>query len=191
MSDKRVIVLDQRDIVLLCHGSKESLHAAARQLYALAQQRVAQSPDRIDDESGEVEPRTWRLTFGEDNEDITTKQRGFLHAAVFPQIAEQVALNGERFSAETWKEHYRRKFLPDRWVMRKLPGHKRPTPQRVRVSTEDLTVKQYAEHIDKVIADAVTEFGVEFVFDNDEREAARYRRPARKQTSHQAAEAAA
>lgn len=189
MSRGRVIVLDDRDLVLTCHGTREALHAAVSRLYEVAKQRVAQSPDKVDEE-GEIVPRVWRLVFGEDSDDITVKQRRFLHAAVFPQIAEQVALNGERFSPATWKEHYRRKFLPDRWVMRKLPGHKKPTPQRVRVSTEDLSIRQYSEHIDKVIADAVTEFGVEFIFDEDEREAVRYRRPARKPTT-QAAEAAA
>lgn len=180
MSDKRVIVLDDRDIVLLAEGAKPALHAAATQLYTLAQQRVSQAPDKVDRDTGEIAPRTWRFIFGEDTEDITTKQRGFLHAAVFPQIAEQVVLDGERFAPETWKEHYRRKFLPDRFVVRKLPGKKRATPQRVRVSTEDLSVKQYSEHIDKVIADAVTEFGVAFQFNHEEREAVRYQRPARR-----------
>ena len=186
MSDKRVIVLDERDIVLLAEGAKPALHAAVSQIYALAQQRVAQSPDKVDRETGEIAPRTWRFIFCEDTEDITTKQRGFLHAAVFPQIAEQVVLDGERFAPETWKEHYRRKFLPDRFVVRKLPGKKRATPQRVRVSTEDLSVKQYSEHIDKVIADAVTEFGVAFQFNHEEREAVRYRRPSRKRRQPEA-----
>jgi hypothetical protein len=190
VSDRRTIVLDERDIVLLASGSKESLHAAVSQLYQLAQQRVAQSPDKVDRETGELEPRTWRFIFGEDTEDITTKQRGFLHAAVFPQIAEQVVLNGERFAPETWKEHYRRKFLPDRWKVRKLPGAKRATPQRVRVSTEDLSVKQYSEHIDMVIADATVEFGVTFIFNTEEREAVRYRRPSRKRQPEAATAAA-
>jgi hypothetical protein len=176
----RVLCLDDADMVVTCVGTREALHAAITRVYEHAKTRAAMAPDKVDRETGELEPRVWRFVFGEDNEEVTTKQRAFLHAAVFPQISEQAVVNGERFVPETWKEHYRRMFLPDKWVMRKLPGHKRATPQRVRVSTEDLSVKQYSEHIDKVIADAVTEHGVEFVFRAEERESVRYRRPARR-----------
>jgi hypothetical protein len=190
VTDRRTIVLDDRDLVIYAPGTREALHAAVNRVYEVAKERAAAAGERTDPETGEVRPRIYRFTFGEDNEDVTTKQRGFLHAAVLPQIAEQAVVAGERFSAETWKEHYRRMFLPDRWVMRKLPGHKRATPQRKRVSTEDLGVRGYSEHIDRVIADAVTVHGVAFVFDTDEREAVRYRAPARKPRKQPEAETA-
>lgn len=186
----RVVILNERDVVLTCRGTREALHAAVTQLYEHANQRIAGAPDKVDHDTGEMVPRTWRLVFGEDADDITVKQRGFLHAAVFPQIAEQVRVNGERFTAEVWKEYFRRLFLPDRFVMRKLPGQKKATPQRVRISTEDLSVKQYSEHIDRVIAHAEAEFGVTFHFLADEREAVRYRPPARRRTAQPAAQAA-
>lgn len=186
----RVVVLNERDVVLTCPGTREALHAAVTQLYEHAKQRIAGAPDKVDRDTGEMVPRTWRLVFGEDADDLTVKQRGFLHAAVFPQIAEQVRVNGERFTAEVWKEYFRRLFLPDRFVMRKLPGQKKATPQRVRISTEDLTVKQYSEHIDRVIAHAVAEFGVTFHFLAEEREAVRYRAPARRRIPQPAAQAA-
>lgn len=112
-------------------------------------------------------------------DDLTARQRGFLHAAVFPQIAEQVNANGDRFTAEVWKEFYRKKFLGSRWRMQKLPGQKRAVPVKERVSTESLGIKAYSEYIDRVISDAVTEWGVAFRFLADEREAVRYRPPAR------------
>lgn len=112
-------------------------------------------------------------------DDISARQRGFLHAAVFPQIAEQVRANGDRFTAEVWKEYYRKRFLGSKWVMQKLPGQKRAVPVKVRISTEDLGVKAYSEYIDRVIADAVTEWGVVFRFIAEEREAVRYRAPVR------------
>lgn len=121
-------------------------------------------------------------------DDITAKQRGFLHAAVFPQIAEQVRVNGERFVPEIWKEHFRKLFLGSKWVMQKLPGQKRAVPVKVRISTEDLGVKAYSEHIDKVIAHAVSEHSVEFVFRAEEREAVRYVAPKRKAAKRSAAE---
>lgn len=121
-------------------------------------------------------------TVDEWEDDISARQRGFLHAAVLPQIAEQarVGEKGERFVAKIWKEFYRQKFLGSRWEMVKLPGQKRATPRKVRISTEDMGVKAYSEFIDKVIADAATELGVVFVFRGEEREAVRYRAPQRK-----------
>jgi hypothetical protein len=121
-----------------------------------------------------------QVTLAEWEDDITVKQRAFLHAAVFPQIAEQVNANGDRFTADIWKEYYRKLFLGSKWRMQKLPGQKRAVPVKVRVSTEDLGIKRYSEHIDKVIAHAATEWGVAFVFRADEREAVRYVAPKRK-----------
>jgi len=107
---------------------------------------------------------------------IGARQRGFLHGAVLPQIAEQVYLGDkrERFTAEVWKEFMRRRFIPDKWVMRKLPGAKRATPHRERVSSEQLGVKGYSEFIDKIIDTAIVEYGVVFDFVASEREAVRY-----------------
>lgn len=121
-------------------------------------------------------------TVAEHEDDITAKQRGFLHAAVLPQIAEQVRVGekGERYVAEAWKEYYRKKFLGHKWVMQKLPGQKRAVPRKVRISTEDLGIKAYSEYIDRVIADAATEWFVQFRFRADEREAVRYVAPKRK-----------
>ena len=107
---------------------------------------------------------------------IGAKQRGFVHAAVFPQIAEQVFVGEkrERFVADIWKEFYRKRFLPDRWVMRKLPGAKKATPHRERISSEQLGVKRYSQWIDQIIDTAVTEYGVSFEFEPSEREAVRH-----------------
>ena len=79
---------------------------------------------------------------------------------------------------EIWKEFYRKKFLGSRYVMQKLPGQNRATPSKVRISTEDLGIKAYSLYIDRVIADAVMEWGVEFRFIAEEREAVKYK-PAR------------
>ena len=148
--------------------TKEQAHAGVMQAYAHAQALLANGERVV-------------ITAAPLVESISTRQRGFFHAAVLPQISEQVRIGGERYTADIWKEHLRRLFLPDTWEMRKLPGANRATPVRVRSSTERLGVKGYSEHIDKVIAHAVTEWGVEFRFDASEREAVRYVAPRRKQ----------
>lgn len=120
-----------------------------------------------------------KCTVCEWEDDKSARQRSFLHAAVFPQIAEQVRANGDRFTAEVWKEYYRKRFLGSKWLMQKLPGQKRAVPVKVRISTEDLGIKAYSEYIDRVIADAVTEWGVVFRFIAEERDSVRYRPPVR------------
>lgn len=116
------------------------------------------------------------LKVGPALDSIGAKQRGFLHAAVLPQIAEQayVGEKRERFAAEVWKEFFHRRFIPDRWVMRKLPGAKRATPHRERVSSESLGVKGYSEFIDRIIDTAIVEHGVVFEFEPSERESVRH-----------------
>lgn len=121
-----------------------------------------------------------QVTLTEWEDDMTARQRAFLHAAVFPQIAEQVSAAGIRYTAELWKEYYRKLFLGSRYVMQRLPGQKKAVPVKVRVSTEDLGIKAYSLHIDKVIAHAATEWGVVFVFRGDEREAVRWVAPRKK-----------
>lgn len=166
---------DELDVIA---RTKEEAHLAARQAYALAQSII---------DNG----NTVRFRVGEDQDPITIKQRAFLHAAVFPQIAEQYAFpDGTRFTADVWKEFWRKRFLPDKWVMEKtlrwdeklgcMVVSKRKTPKRVRRSTEDLKgVKAYSDYIDKVIDHAVLELGVRFVFRAGEREAVKYRPPVR------------
>lgn len=186
MADKRILLLAEDDVVLYAESSPEALHAAVLQLYSLAKTKAAAAgPERIDAD-GEIHTRRWRFIFGEDREDIRAKQRGFLHKAVFPQIAEQVAVEGRRYEWRIWKEQYRKEFLGHRYEMQRLPGAKRATPVRVRISTEDLkTVKAYSDYIDQVIAHAVTEYGVEFVFRHDEREAVRWKPKKRKAAARQ------
>ena len=162
-------------------------------------QRTAQTPEQWRDgmtavfRAGEAmlsAGQVPHIALTEWQDDITAKQRGFLHAAVFPQIAEQVRVGGERFVPEIWKEFYRKLFLGSRYVMQKLPGQKRAVPVKVRVSTEDLGIKAYSEYIDRVIAHAVSEFSVAFVFRAEEREAVRYVAPKRRASKLPAGEAA-
>lgn len=132
-----------------------------------------------------------KVTVEEAEDELTIKQRGFLHKAVFPQIEEQYRHpDGTRTEWRAWKEYFRARFLGDRWVLKRVPRWdakqgrmvlpKRKTPHRERVSTEDLGVKAYSKYIDTVIDTATVELGVQFRFIAEEREEVRYRAPARK-----------
>lgn len=189
-------MLHDDDAVIVFAADQESRHRALLQANEIARRltevqrarNAAQEPN----EDGELpEPGRLRVIVGFERADITTRQRGFLHAAVLPQIAEQVRMpDGTRYTAEVWKEHFRQRFLGVEWVLKAIPRWdakagrmvypKRATPHRERISTESLGVKGYSEFIDKVIAAATTELGVVFDFDQQEREAVRYRRKARR-----------
>lgn len=146
---------------------REQAHAAVNRAYAVAQAIIANGENALVECKVALEP-------------ITVKQRGFLHKAVLPQISEQVRIGGERYVTEVWKEYFRKLFLPDEFVVRRLfhadketgelVPDKHATPRRVRSSTEELGVRAYAEHIEKIIDYATVEWGVVFHFTRDEQE---------------------
>jgi hypothetical protein len=138
-----------------------------------------------------------RFRMEEAEDELSIKQRAFLHTAVFPQIEEQYRhADGTRTEWRAWKEYFRARFLGDRWVLKRVPRWdenlrtmvlpKRKTPHRERVSTEDLGVKSYSTYIDTVIDTAVVELGVVFVFRPSERDAVRYTAPARRKATETA-----
>jgi hypothetical protein len=182
------------EIVLFVAATQEAWQSAAQRVHAMAASMIARSrrtaATKADADGVVPDPQPLRVTVALAEFDISARQRGFLHAAVFPQIAEQYTFpDGTRYVAKVWKEFWRARFLGDRWVMKAVPRWdaklgqmvqpKRKTPHRERVSTEDLSIKGYSEYIDKVIDTATLELGVVFVFREDERKAVRYVKPAR------------
>lgn len=103
-----------------------------------------------------------RVSAGSLEDHKTDAQRRFLHGVVFKAIAEQVVVDGRRFPLAVWKEYYREKFLGFKTVSIINPVTGKKMRRRQRISTEDLSVKEYAQHIEKVTADAVTAHGVWF-----------------------------
>jgi hypothetical protein len=152
--------------------TREEAHQAVSFAYSLAQALIR-------------DEKPVRIRAYEDEDDITIKQRAFLHAAVFPQISEQYTFpDGTRYTADVWKEFFRNRFLSDKWELRKamrwdsktgaMVQAKRKTPHRIRVSTESLGIKAYSQYIDRLIDTAVLELGVVFEFRASEREGVRY-----------------
>lgn len=177
-------------------ATRDAYRAGMARLYELGLQQVlGNDSERIDHDTGEVVERRYVVSFAEVHIPLTIRQRGFLHAAVLPQIAEQVVVEGVRFTPQTWKKHLKSLFLPVKWEMRremvvdKATGRlrlaKRATPHKVEQHTEDLGIRAYSLFIDQCIDHATAEWGVVFVFKPTEREAVRYKRPARKVKAQQ------
>ncbi|WP_114968307.1 hypothetical protein [Rhodoferax ferrireducens] len=149
--------------------TREEAHAAITQAYIVAKTLL-------------MDGKRVRISVGEDSDPITIKQRRFLHGPVLTQIAEQVRVGGQRYTTGIWKRFFKNLILErkPRYEMIRMPGAKRATPRRKWWGTEELSIKQYSQFIDEVIAHAVTEFSVSFHFLAGEREAVRYVRPVAK-----------
>lgn len=131
------------------------------------------------------------VELSEEGDTLTLRQLRFIHGPILQQISEQVMVNGVRYTKETWKAHLKELFIPDRWVMVQAPfvrdartgewrPSKRKVPRKAEKSLTDLRARDRSDFIDKVLAHAATEWGVQFVFTFDEREAVRYHPPKRK-----------
>ncbi|WP_375592269.1 recombination protein NinB [Chitiniphilus eburneus] len=77
--------------------------------------------------------------------------------AVLEQIATQAWVDGHQFDKDVWHEHYARKYgvheemrLPDGTLILR------------RKSTSDMNVREFAEYMTRVEADAASELGVRF-----------------------------
>ena len=126
----------------------------------------------------------------EEGDTMTLRQLRFIHGPILQQISEQVVVEGVRYTREVWKEHLKDLFIPDQFVMVRLPyvrdkaGNWKPSrrkvPRKVEKSLLDLKNEARSIFIDQVLAHAAVEWGVEFVFKFDEREAVRYHPPKRK-----------
>lgn len=117
------------------------------------------------------------ITLAVAEDDRSLRQNRFYWGVVLQQISAQ-APGG--WTADAWHELFKRQVLGYEVVKVKVAGRKKPTIYRRLRSTTQLTVKQMSDYLDQVIALATTDAGVEFDFDQQEREAVRYVRPTRK-----------
>lgn len=127
----------------------------------------------------------------EEGDTLTLRQLRFIHGPILQQISEQVFVNGRQFERKVWKQHLKDLFIPDQFEWVQAPfvrdrktglwrPSKRRVPRKVEKSLTQLKNEARSIFIDQVLAHAATEWGVEFVFQFDEREAVRYQPPRRK-----------
>lgn len=114
------------------------------------------------------EGRPVHVIVKEKEDDKSVKQRNYYHGVVLTEISEQAKVGGIRYVMAVWKEFFREMYLGSRWELIPVPGQKRKKRRKVRVSTEELGIKKYAELITKVQAYATTELGVRFSCDRIE-----------------------
>ena len=94
-------------------------------------------------------------------------QNALMWVGPLADIAEQAYVDGRKFSAEVWHEHFKREHLPEEFDPEQCKeGYRKwdylPSGDRVLVgSTTDLTVAGFARYLGKVEADGAN-LGVEY-----------------------------
>lgn len=134
--------------------------------------------------------KTVLVRVAEHDNDRTLAQNRLYWGPLLGQIAKQAKSNGSYWTEDAWHEAFKRLFLGYRIQKVKVAGRKRPTVIRSLWSTRDLGVKRFSDYIDRIEAFAVTDLGVEFVFNPIERDEARHQ-PARRQRKERTEEATA
>lgn len=81
------------------------------------------------------------------------QNRRYWGNGVLKQIADQAAVNGRLYSAETWHEQFKRQFIGVIEL---------PSGEVIGMSSADLTTAEFCEFCDQVEAYAATELGVTF-----------------------------
>jgi hypothetical protein len=95
------------------------------------------------------------------DDDITDKQRAYLHSVVLTEISLYAYRpGGQRFDMKTWKEYFRSEWLGFKTVTWTNPLTGKKHRRRERISTEDLGIRKMAEYIDRIIAFAATDLGL-------------------------------
>jgi hypothetical protein len=102
-----------------------------------------------------------RIVAGEYDRDRSLEQNRFYWGPLLGAISDQVR-TPDKWTAEAWHQLFRRQFLGFKIEKQVVAGKKKPVIIRRLRSTRDLTVKQFAEYVEKITAYAVTELGVVF-----------------------------
>jgi len=92
----------------------------------------------------------------------------FMWAGVLDQIAHQLCIDGQWFSAEAIHEHLKREHLPERCAkgVDKWQYHADDT-RSLRMSTSDLDDDEFAEYLLAIQGHAASEWGVVFTDRDD------------------------
>lgn len=128
--------------------NKAAAHVAALDAYREAQRIIAAGKQAV-------------ITAKEFEDDRSLQQNRHYFGVILKAISEQ-ARTPDQWAPEAWHELYRRLFLGYSIKKHLVAGRKKTVVIRSLRSTRDLTVKQFAEYVEKITAHATTDLGVVF-----------------------------
>jgi hypothetical protein len=103
-------------------------------------------------EAVKTAPDGWMVQVKEKTRSIEANSR-YWGQGILAQIADQVVMNGGKYSAEVWHEQFKQMFLGVEEL---------PSGQVIGKSSAKLSVKAFSEFTEQVEAYAVTSLGVVF-----------------------------
>ncbi len=95
----------------------------------------------------------------------TRSQRAnrYMWKAVIDPVVQQLTIKGQRYSAETLHEYFKRAHLPEVTASGKSKWAILPSGERIlAIGTSDLDSKEFGEYMEKCQAEAAGEWGVVF-----------------------------
>lgn len=100
-----------------------------------------------------------RLIVTQDEKRRSLEQNRFFHGPVLDAITEQAWWQGRQYPKEFWKEYFRRRYLLK-------SEYTTPAGEIIQIywSTADLNVGQMSEFLERVQAEAASEWGVTWDF---------------------------
>ncbi len=99
----------------------------------------------------------------EPEDDAKTVQQGkFYWGVILMQISEQARIEGQRYTVDAWHELFKRQMLPRVSKHTYVAGRKRPVVTTTLGTTKGLGIKKMSAFIEKVIAFAAGDLGVQF-----------------------------
>lgn len=103
------------------------------------------------------------VTIAQRVESRSQRSNRYMWAAVLQPAAEQLTLNGHRFSAETLHEYMKRAHLPEVTASGKAKWAILPSGERVlAIGTSDLDATEFQEYLHACQAEAAQEWGISF-----------------------------
>lgn len=112
--------------------------------------------------------RPLRVMVAEKRASRRLELNAFMWAGVLDQIAQQLCIDGQWFSAEAIHEHLKKLCLPDRCAkgVEKWQYHADDT-RSLRMSTSDLDDDEFADYLLAIQGHAASEWGVVFTDRDD------------------------
>jgi hypothetical protein len=129
--------------------TREGAHRVAKLAYEKAQALIA--------DGKEV-----RIRAEEAEDTRSLQQNAFYWAVVLREISEQARIDGQAWAAEAWHEYGKRTFLGYEFKRTVIAGRKRKAVSKQLRSTTKLSVKRMSEYLEKLMAFAVIDLGVQF-----------------------------
>lgn len=95
-------------------------------------------------------------------DDRTARANKFYWGVVLKTIADNARVNGERYSSDAWHEYFKREYLGYSIKRIQVAGRKKKQTIRRLRSTTDLKVKAFSQYLEKIMAYAANEMGIEW-----------------------------